>query len=499
MSTEVRHSPQRRRMKGTPSRRAFLSVAASATAGGLGWSLETRAQPGSPVRLARYVADVNGDGFLTGADEQIVRAALFRRRGFNVSPNEGWNFRADVFGRGAIDSDAVNAVAQTVADPGVASTLSDRRPVTVCWHYGWYDTPQRPRELQTVRFLGGDYVSSDPEIEGTFNDLKNESGVSVDALSWMPFRVRPSMEQNYRTGYLQAHNSATRMAALLYESIISLGADGSRIDFSAHRMRALLNADFEQMGRFFAEIRDRTPVRPFLLDGRPVVFLFGSHTWVGETAGALDGQLMTDTVADARSSFRRAYGTFPYLVGDEFWNLSHSRADDLVRNQHVTRFDGVFAYYHALIKQGSGTVPLDQYYSDSQLRFSDQGYRRLDPLRNVYTGKQILAIPSLASGFAKPGWPTLTVRRSQFADFMKFQKALHWEQYLQRSWSGALGTAALPAPVFTVGSWNEEFEGHAVFPFSFNHAVPEVIQRGFDLAMALREVFGWNHYAERDP
>ena len=43
----------------------------------------------------------------------------------------------------------------------------------------------------------------------------------------------------------------------------------------------------------------------------------------------------------------------------------------------------------------------------------------------------------------------------------------------------------------------EEFEGHCVFPFEFNFSVPEVTQHGFDLAMPIKEVFGWNHYANR--
>ena len=49
-----------------------------------------------------------------------------------------------------------------------------------------------------------------------------------------------------------------------------------------------------------------------------------------------------------------------------------------------------------------------------------------------------------------------------------------------------------------MGSWNEEFEGHAVLPAEFNFSLPEVTQDGFDLVMAIKEVFGWNHYAERD-
>ena len=74
------------------------------------------------------------------------------------------------------------------------------------------------------------------------------------------------------------------------------------------------------------------------------------------------------------------------------------------------------------------------------------------------------------------------------------------EVTISHYFSGELGRAALPAPVYVVGSWNEEFEGHCIWPFDFNLSVPaeSVEQHGFDISMALKEVFGWNHYAFRD-
>ncbi|MCH7824445.1 MAG: hypothetical protein IH849_06545, partial [Acidobacteria bacterium] len=45
--------------------------------------------------------------------------------------------------------------------------------------------------------------------------------------------------------------------------------------------------------------------------------------------------------------------------------------------------------------------------------------------------------------------------------------------------------------------WNEEFEGHAVFPAAFNQSLLEVQLGGFDLSMAIKQVFSWNHYATR--
>ena len=119
-------------------------------------------------------------------------------------------------------------------------------------------------------------------------------------------------------------------------------------------------------------------------------------------------------------------------------------------------------------------------------------------LRNRFTGRQPLVIPNLAPGYAKPGHPTLEVGRGIYADFLKRVRHMHMREHIVPMWQEAMGTPLLPAPVFVVGSWNEEFEGHTVFPFEFNLSVPSVAQHGFDLAMAIKEVFSWNHYAQRD-
>ncbi len=478
------------------SRRDFLRLAA---AGVLGWSHRVGAQSQSPTKLLPYIADVDGNDFLNEVDPQIVSAAQFSRRGFDLIPNDGWDFRADVFGRGAVDPDATDAVSQTINVVGNGPVGIRRRPITVCWHYGWHETLSRPPALQTVRFLGGDYLSSDSEVEGTFNSLKNECGISVDALSWMPSRVRPPLEASYRAGYLRAFNSATRLTALLYESFLALGNGGTRIDMGSSQVRARLADDFEQMGHFFTEIRDQYSTRPFLIADRPVIFIFASHSWGSESEHSTDAAAMTEAIDVARTRFEQVYGTTPYLVGEELWTLSHPGYFPDVRAHRVSHFDAVFSYHNALLKPGTVEVPLDSFYSAAQLRASGQGNRRLTSLRNRYTGAQILAIPSVAAGFAKPGFPTITVNRSQYTDFMRLQMEYHWQEYLRIFWRHQFNTRALPAAIFTVGSWNEEFEGHAVFPASFNLSVRSIQQGGFDLLMAIKEVFGWNHYAHRDP
>ncbi len=52
-------------------------------------------------------------------------------------------------------------------------------------------------------------------------------------------------------------------------------------------------------------------------------------------------------------------------------------------------------------------------------------------------------------------------------------------------------------PVVSVGSWNEEWEGHAVMPSRFNSTLSPRTQQGFDYVLAIKQAFGWNHYAEK--
>ena len=202
-----------------------------------------RAQTPAGVILPPYLADVDGNGHLGASDTELMRRTLLTSRGFALTPNTGYDYRADVFGRARVDQESVDAVSRTIDRLGnvVSSTP---RPITVAWHYGWYDKVQRPLLLQTVRYLGGDYLSNDPLVEEGFNRLKNELGITVDALSWMPPRVNRTILSNYRAGYFAASNSATRYVALLYEGVLALPAVGGRVDFRSRQVGDLMVSDF---------------------------------------------------------------------------------------------------------------------------------------------------------------------------------------------------------------------------------------------------------------
>lgn len=447
--------------------------------------------------MAPYRVDVNGNGMLGPVDIQMVRRAVGGRRGFAVDPLPGYDFRADIFGRGLVDHLDRRAVELNVPLPR-GGPLEEARPITVAWHYGWYNRPSRGGVRQTVQFLDGDYVSSDPETEGKFNRLKNEFGITVDALSWITPVKNNHMDDNYRRGYLQAADAGTRHAALLYESIISLPGGTGRKSFASVDTRSRLVADFRRMGEFFKEIRDQTPVRLFRMDGRPVVFLYGSHSWGIGPGFGFEFDAMDRAIEEARRLFRSAFGQLPYLVGEEqLFNLQEPGSIDRIRR--AANFDAVFNYHHASSQQQVVAVNglMRQGYTEINRELLQRNYDFFGFQLNRFTGNPILVIPSLAGGFAKNGFTDLLATKGDYADFMKGTLRFHEDRYLKSAWGQRVGTPALPAPVYTVGSWNEEYEGHAIFPASFNKAVGDVRVGGFDFSMAIRQVFGWNHYARR--
>lgn len=480
-----------------PSRRKFLRTTAA--------SLAVGAAPGAlrgqeaPLLLAPYVTDVDGSGTISAVDEEIVSTALHAQRGFGLRPRPGFDYRADVLGRAAVDPLVVDSVSHSVQQYTGSEEPPPRRPITIAWHYGWYNRLDRPPGAQTVRFKGGNYRSFDPEVETTFNDLKNEFGITVDALSWIPRHANNNNNSNYYKGYLQAPNVDTRHVCLLYESTLALPISGGRVNLNAENVQLRLGLDFAEMARFLARVRDDSPARIFMLDGRPVVFIFGTHIWGRLPLSRPDTATMERVVGDALARFEEIYGAFPYLVGEEMQLSSTGEFSDdrLIRSR---LFDAIYIYHHAsnVKRGGEPRLRMSPAYIRNQVAILRNTYVDSAGIRNRYTGRRLLVIPSMAAGFAKPGHPILEIDRAGYADFMKLVKGMHMEGHILKEWSADLGEAPLPAPVYTVGSWNEEFEGHCIFPFDFNLAVPNATQHGFDSAMALKEVFGWNHYALRD-
>jgi len=252
------------------------------------------------------------------------------------------------------------------------------------------------------------------------------------------------------------------------------------------------------MALFFKEIRDETPARLFTVDNRPVLFIFGTHTWGRLPVLSGNFWAIDALVYEGREIFKEIYGVAPYIVGEEMYLSATGKfADD--RFRRTQNFDAIHVYHHASnLKRGTvATIQMSSSYIENQVRILRRTYDAVANVRNRFTQRNIHVIPNLSPGFAKPAHPTLQLGRSGYADFMKLLVQVHETYHIKKRWSQELGTSEFPAPVYIVGSWNEEFEGHCVFPFEFNFSVPEITQQGWDLAMPIKEVFGWNHYANR--
>ena len=249
-------------------------------------------------------------------------------------------------------------------------------------------------------------------------------------------------------------------------------------------------------------LRDLTPAKVFTLNDRPVVFIFGTHSWGHFPITRSEFIAMESVIDQCREAFYAVYGQFPYLVGEEMVLSSKGIiAPDRIRR--TRSFDAIYVYHHASnlkptrLSGVDATLFVSQRYMENQLAVLRKTYTAVSNLRNRHTGQRILVIPNLAPGFAKPGLPTLKIDRPGYADFMKLIQQFHEREYISTQWQTLIGSGTLPAPVYIVGSWNEEFEGHAVFPSSLNESLSTTVQNGFDLPMAIKEAFGWNHYAKR--
>lgn len=444
-----------------------------------------------------YVADLGGDGAVGRDDERIARRALRGRRGTDIVPRQGYDYRADVLGTGRIIRRDLRTVRETRAhlDRNPADRRS--RPITIAWHYGWYNHPSRKPRRHHVWFKGGAYSSRIPAHEALFNDLKNEFGITVDALSWADPKVDNNLNRNLELGYLRAGNAGTRHAALLYESLLSLRAEpGQRIDFTRNLVRKRLMQNFRDMARFFNEI-EGSKARVFRIDGRPVIFLYGSHTWGLNVDGTGEQyQRIDETMENAIANFTAIHGVAPYLVGEETTFVEGDRFDGS-RQRRSANFDAVFIYHHAagadfIVRGGQN---LRGAYVDQVKEVLGHTYDGVLEHRNRFTGKRLLVIPSLAAGFSKVNVPTLYANRADYANFLKEMVLFHEERFHAPAY-GDDAPRELP-PIVTLGAWNEEWEGHSVMPCQFSRSLSPRVQNGFDLCMAIKQAFGWNHYMER--
>jgi hypothetical protein len=348
-----------------------------------------------------------------------------------------------------------------------------------------------------VWFKGGAYSSRDPKAEAAFNRLKDEFGITVDALSWADPEFDGNLNANLYEGYLRAPNLETRHVALLYESLISLQPrTGPRADFTKRLIRQRLIGHFAAMAELFAHVRDETPARMLWIDGRPVIFLYASHTWGLNVDGTGEQYDLIDaTMEEAIAAFEGVFGRPPFLIGEEM-TLGLADVFDAGRRRRSANFDGIFVYHHATGDDfvAAGGDFLGSEYLANVRQVAEQSYIGALGHLNRFTKKRMLVVPSLAAGFSRAGARTLYADRDGYAEFLQQMLRFHEQEYMRTMYGER---AARTPAVVSVGSWNEEWEGHALFPSEFNLTYSPRVAEGFDYVLAVKQAFGWNHYAQR--
>ncbi|MGD8331308.1 MAG: hypothetical protein PVJ49_17890 [Acidobacteriota bacterium] len=463
------------------------AAARAAMQSGHGHELPRRAA-GELSGIPPWAFDVDGNGIIDEHDRAHIAAAVGTQRGVDPVPLEGYDYRADLFGRGSVTTDDLDAFdAEAIFGP------APPRPVVMCWHYGWYHPTRRQGEATTTTYLGGDYLSDDALVAERFHALKNEFGITADLLSWIDPSIgfEPTLG-NYDRGYFAAPGVATRRFGWLYETAINLGSSAPMSLAPGTGQRERLVENFRQMAlRMVDPTTGGLYGNVLQIDGRPVVYLFASHLLGTSVLSLID---VVRALDEARRVFIEAAGVAPYLIGDESPFLEELELLDPGRRLRATFCDAVTRYHHydenlvAAFALG-GPVHLGGAYLDRVLGLERRAIAAFAGVRNRFTGAPVLVIPSSAAGFAKAGFPTLLSSRGDYERLLRATRALA-EQHRATLAADSAGAAIPPVAPAIVGSWNEEFEGHAVFPVSRSEALVRGTRDGFEWPSAIKQVYG---------
>jgi hypothetical protein len=225
-------------------------------------------------------------------------------------------------------------------------------------------------------------------------------------------------------------------------------------------------------------------------DGRPVVFVFASHLLGTTVVSILDVALALD---EAREAFIAAAGVAPYLIGDEAPFVNEEQPT-MGRRLRASFFDAVARYHHyeaplVAAFAEDGPVHLGGDYLARIIEVERRAIDAFAGVRNRFTGRPLLVIPSSAAGFAKAGFPTLLASRSDYARLLRAMRQLAEEHLAQINAAHPGPPVHAVAPAI-VGSWNEEFEGHALLPARRNEALVGGDYGGFEWLAAIKEVYG---------
>jgi hypothetical protein len=176
------------------------------------------------------------------------------------------------------------------------------------WYYGTgpnggfeaYDGSGRPVVRVSPKL--GEYHSSDPAVARQQIDWAADNGVDAFSIEWIsPRGELGSIEDNLDDGFLKAPNLCRIRWLIFYDFVLRLVWQkidiSNGIDFDNPTIRQLFVSDMIHFAdKYFAQ------PQYFKLDGRPVVYVYGTWNWRGDVAGA---------VAQARAALRqRGYDVF---------------------------------------------------------------------------------------------------------------------------------------------------------------------------------------------
>jgi hypothetical protein len=471
------------------TRRDFVRAGAVGAAAAMTPGALAAAARGAPVQatdIPAWAFDVDGNGVIDARDRAIIEASLQTQRGFGIEPLPGYDYRADLRGRGRVTGADLDAFDRTAVF-GPAPT----RPEVICFHYGWYQGARRVDESTTATFLGGDYDSHNTPTEDRFNALKNEFGITADLLSWIhPPAQNDDSLNNYDRGYFAASSAKTRKFGWLYETAINLGSNAPMSMAPDTGLPYLLAEHFRRMAdRFIDPAIGNGSANVLRLDGRPVIFIYASHLLGTTLLSMID---VARALTWARQAFTEIAGVPPYLIGDEL-PITTEQGVSSARRLRASFFDAVSRYHHyeddlVAAFAADGPVSLGGDYLQRILDNERRSIEAFAGLRNRFTGAPVLVLPSSAAGFAKRGFPTLHASRSAYERLLRATRQLSME-HLTRLRAEPQGQPLVQAPAL-VGSWNEEFEGHAVFPAARNEALVRGGYNGFEWLTAIKHVYG---------
>jgi hypothetical protein len=189
------------------------------------------------------------------------------------------------------------------------------------YYYPWYSPERHWDSGYRGTPVLGEYDSADPNVINQHITWAREYGIDFFAMSWWGIN---SFEDKVIHGpFLDIVNHTNFQFAILYESAGQLKIRDGKIDLDNNATRQQLVSDFEYLA-------DTAFIHPNTLtvDGRPVIFLYLTRTFVGDVPAALSA---AKAAAIARGSKE------PFIVGDEvYWQYPDQN--------RIGFFDGVTAY-----------------------------------------------------------------------------------------------------------------------------------------------------------